>query len=55
MEKRINVKLILDYIKENNLTRKEFCEQCDINLSTFYRIINNKNNKLIPMIKIAKK
>lgn len=51
----INTKLILNYIKLNNLTKREFCKQCDINESTFYRIMKQKNTYIMPLVKIAKK
>lgn len=51
----MNVEMILEYIKSNNLTNKEFCKQCRISTSTFYRIMNNKNFNLVSLFKIAKK
>ncbi|MBD5100703.1 MAG: helix-turn-helix transcriptional regulator [Clostridiales bacterium] len=49
-----NSQLIIAYIENNNLTKKEFCQQCKISISTFYKIINGKNINLISLFKIAK-
>lgn len=51
----LNLKLILDFIQSNNLTKKDFCKQCNIDFSTFYKIINGKNYKLLSLFKIANK
>lgn len=50
----INVDMILQYIKMNRLTKKEFCKQCQISTSTFYKITRNENFHLIALFKIAK-
>ena len=50
----LNIKLIIEYIEKNSLTRKEFCQQCKISISTFYRIINGKDFRLDALFKIAK-
>ncbi len=50
----INTKIIESYIKDNNLTKIEFCRQCKICTSTFYRIINGKDFRLNALFKIAK-
>ncbi len=55
MKEIVNTKLISDYIKNNNLTKKEFCKQCNISKSTFYKIMAGKNYYLIALFKIAKK
>ncbi|MDE6585193.1 MAG: helix-turn-helix domain-containing protein [Clostridia bacterium] len=54
MNNKLNTKLILDYIKNNNLTKKEFCRKCKISTSTLYKIINEKDFQLIALFKIAK-
>ena len=54
MNGKLNTKLIFDYIKNNNLTKKDFCSQCKISASTFYRIINGKDFRLVALFKIAK-
>jgi len=51
----LNTQPIFNYIKNNNLTIKDFCEKCKINVSTFYRIINGKNCELVSLFKITKK
>lgn len=37
-EKKLNVKLIKNYIKKNKLSQKEFCELCGISVGTLKRI-----------------
>lgn len=54
IEYTINIELILNYIKSNNLTNREFCKQCDINESTFYRIMKQNNTDVMPLVKMAK-
>ena len=40
----INTQIIDKFIKENSLTKKEFCKMCDISLSTLYNIYDGKCN-----------
>ena len=54
MPKLIRTSLIFFYIDTHHITRKEFCEQCGISLSTFYRIINGKDFKIPALYKISK-
>ena len=55
MNVKINVKLIKEYLKINNLTIKEFCEQCKIRERTFYRIMKGENFNLLSLLKIARR
>ena len=55
MDNKVNVKIIVEYLKENNLTRKEFCRQCRISTSTFYKIINGNDFGLQSLFRIAKR
>lgn len=50
----INTNLISCYLKENNLSVKEFCKLCKISISTYYNIINGKNFFLSALFKMAK-
>lgn len=54
MPKIIRTSLIFFYIDTHHITRKEFCEQCGISLSTFYRIVNGRNFKIPALYKISK-
>ena len=54
MEDKLNIKIIEDYIRTNNLTIKDFCKQCNISVSTFYRIIQGKDFNLLSLFRIAK-
>lgn len=49
----INTQPIFDYIKDNGLTNREFCNRCNLSVSTFNRVVNGKAIKLISLIKIA--
>ena len=54
MQDKLNVKIIEEYIKANKLTIKNFCMQCNISVSTFYRIIHGKDFNLLSLFRIAK-
>ncbi len=55
MKDKLNVEIIEEYIKTNNLTIKDFCKQCNISISTFYRIMHGKDFNLLSLFRIAKK
>ena len=40
MNEYLNVEIIEEYIRNNGLTKRSFCEQCKISISTLYRIQN---------------
>ena len=44
MQISINTDIILNFLKENNLSNKEFCEICGIKLCHFKRIIFKASN-----------
>lgn len=50
----LKIDLITNYIKANRMTRKEFCKQCNISLSTFYKIMRGKNCRLSALWKISR-
>ncbi len=54
MDNQINKSLIVKFLKSNNLTQKEFCEQCKISLSTLYKVLKGKNVNLSTIFKVAK-
>lgn len=55
MGNNIKISMIENYIKENNLSKNEFCRLCRISPNTLYKIINNDSNmKIIAIIKIAR-
>lgn len=49
----INKELILNFIKDNNLTKKQFCEKIKISVLTLNRTLNNKKIFLKTLLKIA--
>ena len=54
MNNKLNINLIFEYLNKNNLTKTEFCRQCKISRSTFYKIINGKDFQIIALFKMAK-
>lgn len=48
----MNIKLIDDYIKNNNLTKKAFCEKCGISLYTLNNLYKNKSTRVSKIIKV---
>ena len=41
---KINKEIIVNYIKNNHLSKTKFCELCGITRPTFYRLLANKEN-----------
>lgn len=50
----LNIGLIKKYIKDNKLTIKEFCKLCNISVSAYYRVVNNKNCRFSHIFKISR-
>lgn len=50
----INVKMIEKFLKENNLSIAKFCKLCGICVSTYKRVISNKNYKINTIFKISR-
>lgn len=55
MESHVSGQMILDFIKDNQLTKKEFCKQCKISTSTLDRILKGKNFRLIYLFRIGRR
>ncbi len=55
MKEIVNCDMIRGYITENGLTVKEFCKQCGVGASTFYRIMNGGEFNLDSIYKITKR
>ncbi len=51
---KLDVRIIINYIQNNNLTKKDFCLLCGISYSTLNRILNNKNFQLKALFRIAR-
>ena len=51
---RLDEQIIINFIKDNNLTVKEFCRRCGISQSTYYKIIKGRNFNLLALFRIAK-
>lgn len=54
MGNEVNVSIISNYISQNHLTIRKFCEECKISVSTYYKIMQGKDVKLIYLFRIAK-
>ncbi len=47
------VKAVKNYIKEKQLTKKEFCKICKISVTTLNRILNNDETvRIFPILRI---
>ena len=49
----INTNLIKKYIKDNNLTTKEFCKKCDITYSSYLKIMKSKIKRFKPIYNVS--
>ena len=55
MKVEFNIKLIEDYIKNNKLSKKEFCKLCGIGKPILRKILKNQQNlRLSALFKIAR-
>lgn len=54
MIKEANANLILEFIKANKMTIKDFCEQSKIGTTTYYNIIHGKAVRIDKIYFIAK-
>lgn len=52
---KVNAYLIMQYLKDNNLTKLAFCKQCKISIIEFYKIIKGRNFNLSSLFRVAKK
>ena len=54
-KKIIKTELIAEYIKQNNLSKKKFCELSKISVATLNKVLSGKTNiNFIAIFKIAK-
>ena len=55
MKIRIKIELILNFMKEQGLNKKQFCKLCGIGMDTLNKLLsNNVKIRLISAYKIAK-
>ena len=55
MENKINIKLIEDFMHENNISKTRFCNMCKISLKLFNKIMANDDGfRIIALFKIAR-
>lgn len=47
---RFRTEPIADYIKQNNLTIKEFCKRCEISSGTYYKFMSGTTDINIRII-----
>jgi len=50
----MNTQLILDYMAEHKLTKKEFAKKCGISVRSLNSILQGKNVLLIRVVAVAK-
>lgn len=56
MKNEVNVELLKNYMKEQGLSKTEFCRQCKISIEVLNKILANKDNfRIIAIFKIARK
>lgn len=55
MKKIIKTEMILNYLKENNLTKKAFCQKCKIGTQILNKILRNQTNfNIVALFRIAR-
>lgn len=55
MGNKININLIIDFIKAKNLSKNTFCTLCKISTATLDKILAGKRNfRIIALFKIAR-
>lgn len=55
MKKRCyNYKVIKDYIKQQGITIKEFCERCNISYGQYRRILNDDNVYISALFRVSR-
>jgi len=54
MENLVNTELITNYMRDNKLSKKAFCELCKISVGTLNKILNNVHLRVTPYLKIAR-
>ena len=50
----INTNLFENFMKAHKLSKSKFCKICNIHISTYNKIISNKNFRITALFKIAK-
>lgn len=50
----IKTETVIDYINANNLTKKDFCKQCDISTAVLRKFLRNENVSITSLFKISK-
>ncbi|MBE7082434.1 MAG: helix-turn-helix domain-containing protein [Clostridiales bacterium] len=50
--KTVNTKLIFDFLKENKMSKTEFCTKSCISMQSLNSFLNNKNVQIKTILKI---
>jgi len=50
---KFNIEFFDNFLKENHLTKKEFCKKCGISVSSLRKIYNQENVHMRTIYKIA--
>lgn len=54
MKDKFKTEIIENYLKENKMSKTEFCKLCGISQGTLSRIINNGNYRIDALFKISR-
>ena len=54
MNSKLNINIISEYIRNNDLSQTGFCKQCKISYTTFRKIVQSDYINPVPLCKIAK-
>jgi transcriptional regulator with XRE-family HTH domain len=56
MKDKINIEILKNYMKEQQLSKTEFCKQCKISMEVLNKILANDSNfGIVALFKIARK
>ena len=55
MSNFVNTNLIIEYLKNNKLSKTKFCDICKINIKTLNKILDGYDNfNLVALLKISR-
>ena len=47
---KVNIELITNYLKENNLSKTKFCKVCNVSIKTLNKILSGNLNFIIHLL-----
>ena len=54
MNNHVKTQIIIDYLKNNNMSKTAFCKKCNLSVKTYEKIINGEDFKVVALFKIAR-